>query len=46
MVRLMFIAVVITAVLLLLAFIGGKLFESRPVRRKIMIGMAATTDLL
>jgi hypothetical protein len=42
MVRLMFIAVVITAVLLLLALIGGKLFESRVVRRRIMIGTAAT----
>jgi hypothetical protein len=42
MVRLMFIAVAITAVLLLLAFIGGKLFESRVVRRRIMVGTAAT----
>ena len=42
MIRLLFIAVAITAGLLLLAFIGGKLFESRVVRRRIMIGTAAT----
>jgi hypothetical protein len=38
----MFIAAAITSVLLLLAFIGGKLFESRVIRRRIMIGTAAT----
>ena len=42
MVRLLFIAVAISAVLLLLAFIGGKLFESSVVRKRIMIGTAVT----
>jgi hypothetical protein len=42
MVRLMLIAVGISAILLFLAFVGGKLFESRAVRRRIMIGTAAT----
>ncbi len=42
MVSLMFIAIAITAGLLLLAFIGGKLFQSKVVRKRIIIGTAAT----
>ncbi len=42
MARLLLIAAAITAALLLLAFVGGKLFESKVVRRRIMIGTAVT----
>lgn len=40
MARLLLIAVAITAALLLIAFFGGKVFKSRVVRRRIMIGTA------
>jgi hypothetical protein len=40
MVRLLLIAVAITAALLLIAYFGGKVFKSRVVRRRIMIGTA------
>jgi hypothetical protein len=42
MASLLLIAAAISAALLILAFLAGKLFESKVVRRRIMIGTAVT----
>jgi hypothetical protein len=42
MARLLLFAAAIIAILLLLAFLVGKLFESRAVRRRIMIATVVT----